>query len=86
MAERGRPAASEGNAYHDVRVALCLIDLLEDASFRSVAVETLDETDDLVVRRFDGRVRYEQVKERAPRGTWTAQSLIKEGSRRSFVD
>lgn len=85
MPERGRPSASSGNAYHDVRVALCLIDLLEDASFTSVAVETLDATDDLVVRRSDGRVRYEQVKERAPHGSWTAQNLIKEGVLGQFI-
>ena len=78
MAERGRPSASSGNAYHDTRVAHCLINLLEDASFTSVAVETFDATDDLVVRRSDGKNRYEQVKERAPRGKWTALRLTSE--------
>ena len=85
MAERGRPSASSGNAYHDIRVAHCLIDLLEDASFTSVAVETLDETDDLVVRRSDGTVRYEQVKERAPGVSWTASRLISEGILAQFI-
>ena len=78
MAERGRPSASSGNAYHDIRVAHCLVDLLEDESFTSVAVETLNPTDDLVVRQSDGRSRYEQVKERAPRGNWTALRLTSE--------
>ena len=85
MAERGRPSASSGNAYHDIRVTHCLIDLLEDASFTSVAVETLDATDDLVVRRSDETVRYEQVKERAPRGSWTALRLIDEGILDQFI-
>ena len=76
MAERGRPSAS--SAYHDTRVAHCLINLLEDASFTSVAVETLDATDDLVVRRSYGKNRHEQVKERAPRGKWTALRLTSE--------
>ena len=85
MPERGRPAASSGNAYHDVRVASCLIDLLEDISVTSVAVETLDAIDDLVVQRSGGRVRYEQVKERAPNGSWTAQRLSDEGVLKQFV-
>ena len=85
MPEKGRPAASSGNAYQDVRVASCLIDLLEDVSVRSVAVETLDEIDDLVVRRAGRAVRYEQVKERAPRGRWTAQRLSDEGVLRQFL-
>ena len=79
MPERGRPAASLGNAYQDVRVASCLIDLLEDATVTSVAVETLDAMDDLVVRRSNAPARYEQVKERAPNGSWTARRLIDEG-------
>ena len=85
MPEKGRPAASSGNAYHDVRVAFCLIDLLEDVSVTSVAVETLDAIDDLVVQRSDGPVRYEQVKERAPGGSWTAQRLSDEGVLGQFV-
>ena len=85
MPERGRPSASSGNAYHDVRVALCLIDLLEDASVSSVVVESLDATDDLVVHCSDGMVRYEQVKERAPGGHWTATRLSDEGVLRQFV-
>ena len=82
--EKGRPAASSGNAYQDVRVASCLIDLLEDMSVTSVAVETLDEIDDLVVRRAGRAVRYEQVKERAPSGRWTAQRLSDGGVLRQF--
>ena len=85
MAERGRPSASSGNAYHDIRVADCLIDLLVDASFTSVAVESFDATDDLVVRRSEGRAKYEQVKERAPRGRWTAFRLISEGILGQFI-
>ena len=85
MAERGRPSASSGNAYHDIRVAHWLIDLLEDASLTSVAVETLDAIDDLVIRRSDGKVRYEQVKERTSRGTWTAKRLTKDGVIDQFV-
>ena len=85
MAERGRPSASSGNAYHDIRVTHCLIDLLEDASFTSVAVETLDATDDLVVRRSDEPLRYEQVKERAPGASWTALRLIDEGILDQFI-
>ena len=86
MPEKGRPAASSGNAYQDVRVATCLIDLLEDVSVTSVAVETLDEIDDLVVRRAGRAVRYEQVKERAPSsGRWTAQRLSDEGVLRQFL-
>lgn len=79
MPEKGRPAASSGNAYHDVRVASCLIDLLEDVSVTSVGVETLDAIDDLVIQRSDGPTRYEQVKERAPSGAWTAQRLTDQG-------
>ena len=86
MPERGRPAASSGNAYHDVRVASCSIDLLEDVSVISVAVETLDAIDDLAVQRSDGTVRYEQVKERAPGGgSWTAQRLSDEGVLKQFI-
>ena len=85
MPERGRPSASSGNAYQDVRAASCLIDLLTNVRFTSVASETLDETDDLVVQCSDGRVRYEQVKERAPGGRWTARRLCDEGILRQFV-
>jgi hypothetical protein len=85
VAERGRPSASSGNAYHDVRVALCLIDLLEDSSIVSIAVEALNETDDLVVKHSEGSVRYEQVKERAPRGRWTPTLLVSEGILRQFI-
>ena len=85
MPERGRPAASSGNAYQDVRAASCLIDLLEDVSVTSVAVETLDEIDDLVVRRVGRAARYEQVKERAPGGRWTAQRLNDQGVLRQFL-
>ena len=85
MPERGRPAAGSGNAYQDVRVAACLIDLLEDAMVTSVAVETLDAIDDLVVRRSDAPPRYEQVKERAPNGSWTARRLIDEGVLKQFL-
>ena len=85
MPERGRPSASSGTAYQDVRAAWCLIDLLTNAKFTSVAVETLDETDDLVIRCADGRVRYEQVKERAPGGRWTAPRLCAEGILTQFV-
>ena len=85
MPERGRPAASSGNAYHDVRVAICLIDLLDSVTVTSVAVETLDEIDDVVVQCSDGTTRYEQVKERAPSGRWTAQRLIDEGVLRQFL-
>ena len=79
MAETGRPSASSGNAYHDIRVAHCLIDLLEEPLYASVAVETADATDDLVVRRSDETARYEQVKERAPSASWTAARLVNEG-------
>lgn len=79
MAERGRPSASSGNAYHDIRVVHWLIYLLEDASLTSVAVETLDAIDDLVIRRSNGTVRYEQVKERTSGGTWTARRLTEDG-------
>ena len=85
MAERGRPAASSGNAYHDVRVATWLIDLLEDVTVTSVAVETLDDIDDVVIRCSDGTTRYEQVKERAPSGRWTARRLIDEGVLTQFL-
>ena len=85
MAEKGRPSASSGNAYHDVRVAHCLIDLLEDPSFASVAVETADATDDLVVRRSDGTARYEQVKERAPGASWTATQLVNQDILGQFI-
>ena len=85
MPERGRPAASSGNAYHDVRVATWLVALLQDATVTSVAVETLDATDDLVVQRSDGTVRYEQVKERAPNGSWTAPRLTREGVLQQFL-
>ena len=85
MPERGRPSASSGNAYHDVRVTHWLIDLLEDESFTSVGVETLDAIDDIVVRRQDGTARYEQVKERAPSGNWTVQRLSSEGILGQFV-
>ena len=85
MAEKGRPSASSGNAYHDVRVAHCLIDLLEDPSFASVAVETADATDDLVVRRSDGTTRYEQVKERAPGASWTAPQLVNQDILGQFI-
>lgn len=85
MPEKGRPSASSGNTYHDVRVAHCLIDLLEDSSILTVAVETLDATDDLVVRGSDGTVRYEQVKERAPHGSWTALNLLREGVLDQFI-
>ena len=85
MAEKGRPSASSGNAYHDVRVAHCLIDLLEDPLFVSVAVETDDATDDLVVRRSDGTTRYEQVKERAPGTSWTALQLVNQGILGQFI-
>ena len=79
MPERGRPAASSGNAYHDVRVANYLIDFLDNVTIRSVAVETLDAIDDLVIHRSNGTTRYEQVKERAPSGRWTPRRLIDEG-------
>ena len=85
MAETGRPSASSGNAYHDVRVAHCLIDLLEDPLFASVAVETADATDDLVVRRSDGTARYEQVKERAPGSSWTAPQLVNQDILGQFI-
>ena len=85
MAEKGRPSASSGNAYHDVRVAHCLIDLLEDPLFVSVAVETADATDDLVVRRSDGSARYEQVKERAPGASWTAPQLVNQEILGQFI-
>ena len=85
MAEKGRPSANSGNAYHDVRVAHCLIDLLEDPLFASVAVETADATDDLVVRRLDGTARYEQVKERAPGVSWTAPRLVSQGILAQFI-
>jgi hypothetical protein len=68
-----------------VRVAHCLIDLLVDSSVVAVGVETLDATDDLVVRRSDGTARYEQVKERAPRGNWTAAKLVSEGVLEQFI-
>ena len=85
MPEIGRPSASSGNAYQDVRVASRLIDLLTNARLISVAVETLDETDDLVVQCAGGRVWYEQVKERAPGGRWTARRLCDEEILRQFV-
>lgn len=85
MPETGRPAASSGNAYHDVRVAAHLIDLLEDVTVTSVAVETLDAIDDLVVHRSDQPPRHEQVKERAPSGSWTAQRLLDEGVFQQFL-
>ena len=85
MAEKGRPAASSGNAYHDVRAAHCLIDLLEDPLLVSVAVETTDATDDLVVRWSDGTARYEQVKERAPGTSWTAAQLVNQDILGQFI-
>ena len=85
MPERGRPSAGSGNAYQDVRAASYVLDLLTSARFTSVAVETLDETDDLVVQGADGRVTYEQVKERAPGGGWTARRLCEGGILRQFV-
>ena len=85
MAEKGRPSASSGNAYHDIRVAHCLIDLLEDPSCVSVAVETADATDDLVVRWSDESTRYEQVKERAPGSSWTAARLVRQGILEQFI-
>lgn len=85
MAEKGRPSASSGNAYHDIRVAHCLIDLLEDPSLASVAVETADAIDDLVIRRSDGAARYEQVKERAPGTSWTATQLINQDIVGQFI-
>ena len=85
MAEKGRPSASSGNAYHDVRVAHCLIHLLEDPLLASVAVETTDATDDLVVRRSDGTARYEQVKERAPGASWTAPQLVNQDILGQFI-
>ena len=85
MPERGRPAASSGNAYHDVRVAICLIDLLDSVTVTSVAVETLDEIDDVVVQCSDGTTRYEQVKQRAPSGRWTAQRLTRASSDSFFA-
>ena len=85
MAEKGRPSASSGNAYHDVRAAHCLIDLLEDPLLASVAIETTDATDDLVVRRSDGTARYEQVKERAPGTSWTAAQLVNQDILGQFI-
>lgn len=85
MAEKGRPSASSGNAYHDIRAAHCLIDLLVDPSLASVAVETTDATDDIVARRADGATRYEQVKERAPGASWTAPQLVNQDILGQFI-
>ena len=86
MPERGRPSASSGNAYHDVRVAHWLICLLEDASLTSIAVEAIDASiDDIVIQRTGAPARYEQVKERAPDGNWTAQRLSSEGILRQLI-
>ena len=86
MPERGRPSTSSGNAYHDVRVAGYLIDLIRDPSIASVGVETCDSVDDIVVNRTDQPTIYEQVKETAPGGgTWTALRLVAEGVLGQFV-
>jgi hypothetical protein len=52
----------------------------------SVAVEAFDPTDDVVVRDAQSPTRYEQVKERAPRGgNWTAANLVDEGITDQFI-
>ena len=62
-----------------------VVDLLEDPLLVSVAVETTDATDDLVVRRSDGTARYEQVKERAPGTSWTPAQLVNQDILGQFI-
>jgi hypothetical protein len=85
MPEPGRPAASSGNAYHDVTTAMRLVEMLRDSGIESVRPEAIRTVDDIEVLATGRPAHYEQVKERSPGRSWTAASLHSEGVIRQFV-
>jgi hypothetical protein len=79
MPELGRPAASEGNAYHDVTTALRIVEMIRNGDIEYVWPEAVAPVDDIHVAFADGRDRFEQVKERSPGLSWTVAALFSEG-------
>lgn len=86
MPEAGRPAASAGNAYHDVTTALRLVEMLRDGRIEYVWPEAVEPVDDIKIGYSDGSGRFEQVKEHAPGRSWSPAALFSEGVLGQFVE
>jgi hypothetical protein len=86
MPEAGRPAASAGNAYHDVTTALRLVEMLRDSRIEYVWPEAVEPVDDIKISYSDGSGRFEQVKEHAPGKSWSPAALFSEGVLGQFLE